>query len=767
VRGDDEGQRRAADDVLPVWSGGEIHRQNKQLFFAFRVYKVDMSTMSTTKAKESWKNLLILFALLICSRLLPSPSSVVAKGSTPNVGGPGEYAHKLRIYEEFVRQEMERERIPGITIGFVKDGDMWVKGFGYADLENRVPAKMDSSYRLASLTKSMTAVAVLQLAEKGKIILDAEVQTYVPYFPKKKWPITVRQLLFHLGGLRHNIEAEKVLTGHLTTKEAVAQYADSDLVAEPGTKFSYSSPGYVLLGAVIESASNQSYEDYMRRNIWVPLGMNNTRMDDPTDIIPNRVRGYRLIDGEVKNSQFVDVSNRFAAGGIRSTVVDVLKFVDGLNSGKILSKQSVDLISTSSVTRDGRLTDVGMGWFINSVNGRFTLTNNGGQQETRTVLYNFPKANFSIALAMNFEFNEYMPFVQRLYQILLDEQWRFYWEKNISTKDKTSDVLVVAMQGVFFYGLSHYDRYRKSLSKNPSEMAEAFAYFNKNTDVEALSSKRKETLEKTEDGLSPLTGQPLIKLGSFMVERLGQRSNPKRFETYYANGAITFFADYVAMYKIDPDYPRELRFSRAFEDQIAKWNQAWSKTNNSYVRRLWITPSSDLGEIVETLRKSFLGADVYPYLNRNISTTTWQLILKGDHEQAARLGQLAVDLYPQSDLSYALLAVVKIMFRQKESARTLLKKAAEINGSGAAFSRALSSYAHILSNAGRVDDGLELLLLTVESYPREANLYDSIGEFYLKTGNKVKAIESYKKALQLDPNLESSKRMLEKLTRVY
>ena len=705
----------------------------------------------------------ILIALLI-SCLLPSPESFAAKGSAPKVRAAGEYAYKLSIYEEFVRQEMQRERIPGMTIGFVKGGYMWVKGFGYADLENRVPAKADSSYRLASLTKTLTAVAVLQLAEKGKISLDAEVQAYLPYFPKKKWPITVRQLLFHLSGLRHNIESEKVVTRHLTTREAVAQYADADLVAEPGTKFSYSSPGYVLLGAAIESASDQSYEDYMRQNVWAPLGMNDTRMDDPTDLIRNRVRGYRLIDGKVRNSQFVDVSNRFAAGGIRTTVVDMLKFVTGLNSGKLLSKESADLMSTSSVTRDGRLTDVGMGWFINSVNGRFTLTNNGGQQETRTVLYTFPKANFSIALAMNFEFNEYMPFVQRLYQILLDEQWSSYSDKNVATKDKASGALVVAMQNVFFYGSSHYDRYRKSLSQSPSEMAEAFAYFNKNTDVEALSSKRKETLEKLEDGLNPLTGQPLIKLGSFMAERLDQRSNPKRIETYHGSGAITFFADYVAMYKSNPDYPRELRFSGAFEDQIARWNQAWIKTNNSYVRQLWITPSSNVGATVETLRKSFFGADVYPYLNRNVSNATLQLILKGDREHAALLGQLAVDLYPQSDLSYALLAMVKVMFREKERARILLKKAAEISGSGAVFSRGLSSYAYILSNAGRVDDGLELLLLTADLYPMEASLYDSIGEFYLKTGNQAKAVESYKKALQLDANLENPKRMLEKLT---
>ena len=199
--------------------------------------------------------------------------------------------------------------------------------------------------------------------------------------------------------------------------------------------------------------------------------------------------------------------------------------------------------------------------------------------------------------------------------------------------------------------------------------------------------------------------------------------------------------------------------------QIAKWNQIWSKTNNSYVRQLWVTPSSKLEEIIETLRKNFSGADVYPNLNENISRTTWQLIRKGDREHAALLGQLAVDLYPQSDLSYALLAIVKVMFREQESARPLLKKAADINGSATVFSRGMNSYAYDLADLGKVTEGLDLLKLTVELYPSQANLYDSIGELYLKQSNKEMAIEYYKKALERDANFENSKRMLEKLTR--
>ncbi|HEU0047827.1 MAG TPA: serine hydrolase [Nitrososphaera sp.] len=706
--------------------------------------------------------LLILIATLASGFPFSSRSYEAIHGPAGSFRTSGEYTRKLRIYEEFVRQQMELEHIPGLTIGFVKDGYMWVKGFGYADLENKVPATSQSSYRLASITKSMTAVAILQLVEKGKIKLDAEVQTYVPYFPKKKWPITIRHLLLHLSGLRHNSEAEKIITRHLTTKEAVAQYADSELLFEPGARFSYSTPGYVLLGAVIEGVTNQSYADYMRQNIWEPLEMKDTRMDDPAEIIPGRVRGYRLSEGKVKNSQAVDVSNRFAGGGIRTTVVDMLKFASGLNAGKLLSKESLDLMYSSGVTRDGRLTDAGMSWFLSSLNGRFTLENNGGQQETRTELLNFPRANLTIALAMNFEFNDYLPLVQRLYQLLLDEQWSGYSDKIVVTGDKTSDALIVAMQNVFFYGSSYNDQHRKAASQNPQELTDAFAYFNQQTRREVVSSGLKESLDRFEDALNPRTGQPFIKMGSFMAEKLNQPSSLQGPRNYHQSGAIKFFADYVTMYERDPAFPANLRFSPSFENQIKKWAQAWDRTDDSYVRQLWITPYSNLDQISARLRKTFSGAEIYPNLNRNINAVTWQLILKGNRQQAAKLAELSVDLYPQSDLSHALLGVVKMMFRDRESARAQLRQGAEIRGWAPVFSRALNSYARALADNDRVEDALELLLLTIDLYPKDATLYESVGELYSKAGNKVKAIEFYKKALALDPKLERSKQMLEK-----
>ena len=137
---------------------------------------------------------------------------------------------------------MTADLVPGISVGFIKDGVIWTNGYGFADVENRSPAKSESMYRMASVNKPMTALAILQLTKKGKIDLDAEVQTYVPYFPKKKFPVTVRQLLGHIAGISHYKDYDK--EGHFkdrkNTREAIAVFEDFDLVNEPGTRYSYS-----------------------------------------------------------------------------------------------------------------------------------------------------------------------------------------------------------------------------------------------------------------------------------------------------------------------------------------------------------------------------------------------------------------------------------------------------------------------------------------------------------------------------------------------
>ena len=674
------------------------------------------------------------------------------------------YAESIKIFEEFVKMQMATDRMTGLSVAFMKDDFVWAQGYGFADLENQVPVTEKSAYRLASVTKPMTATAIMQLVEKGKIDLDAEVQTYVPYFPRKQWPITVRQLLGHLGGISHyqNYDLEGHFKEHKNTREAIAVFENFDLVAEPGTRYNYSSYGYNLLGAVIEGASGQSFGEYMRENIWAPLGMSDTRMDDPLDLIPNRVRGYQLIDGKIKNSEFVDISSRFAAGGTRSTVIDLLKFAKGLNARKILSEKSIALMYEPMATKDGRLIDYGMGWGTNNANGRFFISHSGGQQETRTILYNYPTKNLIVAAGCNFEGGDPSLYARRLIELILDEPViiRAY------AGDKINLDLLAGMANVYSDGLVHFEKTQKPVTSNEAELTAAFAYFNKNVNRTALAADSKNALQKIRDGRHPAAGLPFAKIGSFMAAKLQEKSGAAQLDSYRKAGAIPFFADYIAAYKKDSKILKTARFDAAFEKMIAQWQQDWQKTWTQETRNLTITPASDFETLAAQLKPKFAGAQVYPNFVDGFNQTIQQLALRGEREKALQAGKLGVELYPNSDGLNAYYGIAQIFFGDPENGRASIKKAAAINPNGLAGPNGLNDMAYQLAGIGKVEAGMVILQTAVELYPQNANLYDSIGEFYLKQNEKAKAIEFYQKALQLDPNLASAKSMLEKINAV-
>ncbi|PWT93527.1 MAG: hypothetical protein C5B54_01710 [Acidobacteria bacterium] len=656
-----------------------------------------------------------------------------------------EYAAKLKKFEDYVTRQMKESQTPGLAIGFMKDDYVWVKGFGYADLENQLPTRENSSYRLGSVTKPMTATAVLQLVESGKINLDAEVQTYVSYFPKKPWPITVRELLGHLGGISHykNYDLEGHIKEHKTTREAIAIFENFDLVAQPGTKFSYSSYGYNLLGAVIEGASGESYGQYMQDHIWNQAGMNDTHMDDPSQIIANRVRGYRLVDGKVKNSEAIDISSRFAAGGTRSTIPDLLKFAKALIDGKLLSPASFDSMSTSMVTKDGRLTDYGMGWDTEGINGHFEISHSGGQQETRTILYIFPTMHFAVAAATNYEDGTPNLFARRLYETITGETFRPEFYSN----QQTAKLMNQAIQSIFNDGASYFDKYRKAFTTNERENAEAFAYFQK-----IIATK--ETAKQIENGRHPNTGQPFVKMGSYMTSRVENKS---------ADG-LDLFNDYIALYHRDSKIPKQYRFSSSFEKQLQQWKSSWDKTNIAEIRDLNLTPQPEIEAAGVLLKRTFAGASVYPDLSQSLSEEVRQLSAAGQMDKAAKVAEYSVDVYPESDRAQTTLAVIRVMQANESDAITRLKKASALNPDGSASAENLNSIAYELNEMNRTKEALNLLRIAENLYPKSASLYDSAGELYLKLEQKDKAIESFKKALELDPNLENSKKMLEKLT---
>jgi len=665
------------------------------------------------------------------------------------------YEKEITLFEDFVQKQMQTDHIPGLSVAFMKDDFIWAKGFGWADLENKTPATARSAYRLASNTKSMTAVAVLQWGEKGKIDLDAEVQTYVPYFPRKRWPVTVRQLLGHLGGISHyrNYDAEGHIKEHKDTRESLEIFADFELVAEPGTKYNYSSYGYNLLGAVIEGAAKEPYADYMRENLWRPLEMTDTSMDDPTEILPNRVRGYRLVDGEVKNSEFVDISSRFAGGGTRSTVLDLLKYAKGFHSFQMLSPKSIDLMLTSMATQDGHFTDYGMGWSIVPVNGRFHVSHTGAQAETRTLLLRFPKINFAIALAYNFEGGNLFAYAHRLAQLILDEPWN----RTVYTGSKEGNAFYSGLADVFNYGFAYFDRYEKPQTSDPKELAEAFSYFNTVVHLEALRSDFKKTAKKIADGRHPVAQEAFVKIGSYMAARL--KENLSDMGMLHRMGALRFFHAYVQMYRNLPDYPADLTFSEAAEKQMDQWQSDWEKTYTDTVRRLSITAFSDIDRVGKELKKIFSGATVYPDFSGDLAQATHDFYVKGDREGSFRAAKLACELYPQSPGPYVYLANAYACFGQKEKALESYQRAIQINGDDRVVSAGnLDRIANDLAYFGKRDEAVALLTVVLELYPKEAILHQSMGDLFLEKGKSY-----YRKAVELDPMLEPARDRLKKL----
>ena len=357
------------------------------------------------------KKLMIITVRLMCTAVIAVISSLLAWTPVPAQTPASLPDGKTAKIEAAITAVMSSKGIPALSVAIVIDNALrWQKAYGLADLENSVPAKAATAYRIASVSKPITAVAVMQLAERGKLDLDAPIQKYVPSFPAKQWPLTTRQLLGHLSGIRNYKGNENDSTRFYSSlTEALSIFKDDPLDFEPATKFSYTTYGYTVLGTVIEAASGMSYIDYMRENIFRPANMSRTRADNVYDIIPNRSRGYGpkvygKFDGELRNAALADTSYKIPAGGLVSTVEDLANFAIAVQNGVLVKKETFEQMSVPQKTRDGKQTPYGLGWFIDGIGERNGIVWHGGvQQGATSMLFILPKERFAVVILTNLE----------------------------------------------------------------------------------------------------------------------------------------------------------------------------------------------------------------------------------------------------------------------------------------------------------------------------------------------------------------------------
>jgi CubicO group peptidase (beta-lactamase class C family) len=287
---------------------------------------------------------------------------------------------------------------------------VWTHGYGMADVEGNVTASDVTEYRLASISKPLSAVAAMSLVEQHKLDLDAPVQKYCPAFPQKQKTITVRELLSHTSGVRHYKDKDGDTphwaenTRHFESlNDALSVFANDPLEFDPGTKFGYSTYGYTVVGCAIEGASGEKFYDYLQQAVLAPAGMDHTVADNLQKIIPNRARGYDLLDGHLINAGLMDSSYKIPGGGLLSDVDDMTRFMAAMMRHKIVSEQTTALMWTPVKTADGQSSGYGLGFGAGDQHGWKTIAHSGGQKGTSTMMYMIPEKQFGVVILTNLE----------------------------------------------------------------------------------------------------------------------------------------------------------------------------------------------------------------------------------------------------------------------------------------------------------------------------------------------------------------------------
>ncbi len=345
---------------------------------------------------------------------------------------PGFTAELAQRMDGAARAEMDRQQIVGLAVGVIQGGRInYLKGYGWADREKRTPVSLQTMFRWASISKSLTALVAMQLWEKGQLKLDGDVRQYVPEFPDKAQRITPRQLLSHQGGIVHYSNGPVVVTLRQYDQPnpfesvllAVDTFKESPLVNLPGQKYAYTTHGFILLSAAVERAGKQKFAHQIRDRIAKPLGMNTLQPDYQWIDIPNRTIGYRKHQNKIVVSSNTDVSWKLAGGGYISSIEDLAKLGKGLLNGKLIQPKTRDLMWAPRTTTTGKQTSYGLGFrrwkYVNgalqSISAEASVTesknqvlmqlvgHSGSQEKTKTLLVLEPQKRFGMVLMSNSE----------------------------------------------------------------------------------------------------------------------------------------------------------------------------------------------------------------------------------------------------------------------------------------------------------------------------------------------------------------------------
>jgi D-alanyl-D-alanine carboxypeptidase len=320
---------------------------------------------------------------------------------------PHDTAAEVALVETLVAEAMKRPEAAALSVAVARGDELvYSKGHGKAELEFGALADERTLFRIGSITKQYTAAAIVKLAEEGKLAIDDPLVEHLGDYPASE-ELTLRHLLTHTGGVPSYTGLGPPWEAHrsheLADEELVALFKDLPLEFAPGERWNYSNSGYYLLGMVVAEVSGKPYARSLEETFFTPLGLERTRYDSNSDVIPNRAQGYAFEGGRHHNDGLIGMSQPGAAGALLSTAGDLVRWQQALVSGRVVSGESYAEMTLSYMLTDGRETNYGMGLQLDTLAGQRCVWHGGGIDGFNSVLLYWPDAELHVAVISSSE----------------------------------------------------------------------------------------------------------------------------------------------------------------------------------------------------------------------------------------------------------------------------------------------------------------------------------------------------------------------------
>ena len=308
-----------------------------------------------------------------------------------------------------VLKEVKQKQIVGVAIGIIRDSKIvYTKGYGYAHVKTKAPVTSASIFNWASNSKPVMAVAAMQLAQAGKLDLDATIDKYLTKLPEQFAKITTRHLLCHQSGIPHYSNGRIIPSGKRVSPQeeldpiySVHRFAKSPLIFNPGSRTDYSSYAYVLLSAVVQSAGKSKINKQLLKRIGEPLGLKSFQLDLPRDEQKNWVTAYKISNGNPIEIRDYAHFWKHGAGGYKSDVKDFAKFAAALMNKKLIDEKTTSTMWTNQKTENGGKSIWGLGVIVEGKGRSLKVSHNGSQDETRTRMVIYPNQGHGVVVMCN------------------------------------------------------------------------------------------------------------------------------------------------------------------------------------------------------------------------------------------------------------------------------------------------------------------------------------------------------------------------------